>query len=138
MPICRLFPKDHRIYVDKLIKLWATQGFIKLIDQRQCVDNVGREYFMQLIWSLFFQDVEQDDLGKIKSCKMHDLMHELAILVAGTESTILNSSWENVIENVCHVSFGPTDLLIHLSMPKCNGWKIRTILASGVGGIWIA
>ena len=135
---CRLFPKDHRIYVDKLIKLWATQGFIKLIDQRQRVDNVGREYFMQLIWSLFFQDVEQDDLGKIKSCKMHDLMHELAILVAGTESTILNSSWENVIENVCHVSFGPTDLLIHLSMPKCNGWKIRTILASGVGGIWIA
>ncbi|XP_030966027.1 disease resistance protein RGA2-like [Quercus lobata] len=89
---------------------------------------------MQLLWRLFFQNVEKDDLGNIKSCKMHDLMHELAILVAGTESTILNSSWENVIENVCHVSFGPTDLLIHLSMPKCNGWKIRTILASGVGG----
>ncbi|KAL0008318.1 hypothetical protein SO802_009820 [Lithocarpus litseifolius] len=131
---CRLFPKDHRINVDKLIKLWAAQGFIKLIDQRQRVDDVGREYFMRLLWRLFFQDVEKDDLGNIKSCKMHDLMHELAILVAGTESTILNSSWENVIENVRHVSFGPKDLLIHLSMPKCNGWKIRTILASGVGG----
>ncbi|KAM3732702.1 hypothetical protein ACB098_11G079300 [Castanea mollissima] len=102
----------------KLIKLWAAQGFIKLIDQRQRVDD----------------DVEKDDLGNIKSCKMHDLMHDLAILVAGTENIILNSSFENVIENVRHVSFGPTDLLIHLSMPKCNGWKIRTILASGVGG----
>ncbi|KAM3684880.1 hypothetical protein ACJW31_11G076300 [Castanea mollissima] len=131
---CRLFPKDHRINVDKLIKLWAAQGFIKLIDQRQRVDDVGREYFMQLLWRSFFQDVEKDDLGNIKSCKMHDLMHDLAILVAGTENIILNSSFENVIENVRHVSFGPTDLLIHLSMPKCNGWKIRTILASGVGG----
>ncbi|KAL4599186.1 hypothetical protein ACB092_11G109300 [Castanea dentata] len=131
---CRLFPKDHRINVDKLIKLWAAQGFIKLLDQRQRMDDVGREYFMQLLWRSFFQDVEKDDLGNKKSCKMHDLMHDLAILVAGTESIILNSSFENVIENVCHVSFGPTDLLIHLSMPKCNGWKIRTILASGVGG----
>ena len=72
---------------------------------RQRFVDIGRKYFMELLWRSFFQDVENDHLGNIKSCKMHDLMHDLAIFVSGTESVILNSSEENVIEKVHHVSF---------------------------------
>ena len=71
---------------------------------------------------------------------MHDLMHDLATLVAGTESTMLTSSKENIGEKVRHVSFGLEDLLSNLEdssreLPilMVKGIRIRTILALSVG-----
>jgi hypothetical protein len=52
---CRLFPKDHKIDVDKLINLWAELGFIKLEDPRKRVKDIGKEYFMELLWRSFFK-----------------------------------------------------------------------------------
>ncbi|XP_050284591.1 putative disease resistance protein RGA4 [Quercus robur] len=131
---CRLFPKDYRIDVNTLINLWIAQGFIVLEGPRQRFVDIGRKYFMELLWRSFFQDVENDYLGSIESCKMHDLMHDLAILVSGTESAILNSSGENVIEKVHHVSFDLVDSSSQFSIPVANKRKIRTILAASVGG----
>ncbi|KAK4592361.1 hypothetical protein RGQ29_016771, partial [Quercus rubra] len=131
---CRLFPKDYRIDVVTLIYLWAAQGFIVLECPRQRFVDIGRKYFMELLWRSFFQDVENDDLDNIKSCKMHDLMHDLAILVSGTESAILNSSGENVIEKVHHVSFDLVDSSRQFSILMPNKRKIRTILTYSVRG----
>ncbi|KAL0007250.1 hypothetical protein SO802_008752 [Lithocarpus litseifolius] len=127
---CRLFPKDHMINVYTLINLWAAQGFIS---PKQHFEDVGRKYFMELLWRSFFQDVENDELGNIKSCKMHDLMHDLAGLVSGSESAILNSRGENDIEKVRHVSFNFVDSSMQFSIPKLNGRKMHTFLASSVG-----
>ena len=85
---------------------------------------------MELLWRSFFQDVENDELGNIESCKMHDL----AGLVSGSESAILNSSGENDIEKLRHVSFNLVDLSMQFSIAMCNGRKIHTILVSSVGG----
>nr|XP_023923952.1 putative disease resistance protein RGA4 [Quercus suber] len=131
---CRLFPKDYRINVNTLINLWVVQGFIVLEGPRQRFEDIGRKYFMELLWRSFFQDVENDHLGNIRSCKMHDLMHDLAILVSGTESVILNSSEENIIEKVHHVSFDLVDSSRQFSMLMPNQRKIRTILAYSVRG----
>ena len=95
---CRLFQKDHRIHVNTLINLWAAQGFIVLVGPSRRFEDIGKEYFMELLWRSFFQDVENDGLGNIESCKMHDLIHDLATLVGGKESTMLNSSGENIGE----------------------------------------
>uniref|UniRef100_A0A7N2LE79 Uncharacterized protein n=1 Tax=Quercus lobata TaxID=97700 RepID=A0A7N2LE79_QUELO len=129
---CRLFPKDHRINVHTIINLWAAQGFIVLVNQR--FEDVGREYFMGLLWRSFFQDVENDYMGNIESCKMHDLMHDLAGLVSGSESAILNSSGENNIEKVRHVSFNLVDSSVQFSIPMLNGRKIHTVLAPNIRG----
>uniref|UniRef100_A0A7N2M525 Disease resistance protein RGA3 n=1 Tax=Quercus lobata TaxID=97700 RepID=A0A7N2M525_QUELO len=126
---CRLFPKDYLIDVVTLINLWAAQGFIVLEGPRQCFVDIGRKYFMELLWRSFFQDVRNDEWGNIKSCKMHDLMHDLATLVSGLESAILNSSGENDIEKVRHVSFNLVDSSVQLLIPMLNGRKIHTILA---------
>ncbi|XP_030949118.1 putative disease resistance protein RGA3 [Quercus lobata] len=130
---CRLFAKDYWIDVNTLINLWIAQDFIVLEGPRQRFVDIGRKYFMELLWRSFFQDVENDDLGSIESCKMHDLMHNLAILVSRTESVILNSSGENVIEKVHHVSFDLVDSSSQFSIPVANKRKIRTILAANVG-----
>ena len=55
---------------------------------------------------------------------MHDLMHDLASLVSGMESVILNSSGENVIEKVHHVSFDLVDSSRQFSIPMSNKKKI--------------
>ncbi|XP_065632517.1 putative disease resistance protein RGA4 isoform X1 [Quercus suber] len=131
---CRLFPKDYKINVETLFNLWAAQGFIKLSNPKQRVEDVGREYFMVLLWRCFFQDVEKDKCGNISYCKMHDLMHDLATLVAGMESTMLTSSEEYNGKKVRHVSFDFENSLRKTSIFKVEGMKIRTILIASVGG----
>ncbi|XP_050284587.1 putative disease resistance protein RGA4 [Quercus robur] len=131
---CRLFPKDYKVDVATLINLWAAQGFIKLSDSKQRVEDVGRDYFMVLLRRCFFQDVEKDEYNIISYCKMHDLMHDLAALVAGMESTMLTSSGEFNGKKVRHVSFDLEDSSRKLSIFKVKGMKIRTILIASVGG----
>ncbi|KAL5565338.1 hypothetical protein UlMin_028502 [Ulmus minor] len=93
---CRLFPKDHEIDVAKLIRLWIAQGFIKPSENRQLsLEDVGREYFVDLLWRSFFQEAIRDVYGNIRSCKMHDLIHDLAISVAGKGIIVLDQSKDN-------------------------------------------
>ncbi|KAL5565860.1 hypothetical protein UlMin_029024 [Ulmus minor] len=89
----KLFPKDHEIDVAKLIRLWIAQGFIKPSENRQLSpEDVGREYFVDLLWRSFFQEAIRDEFGNITSCKMHDLIHDLAISVAGKGIITLDQS----------------------------------------------
>ncbi|KAL5565470.1 hypothetical protein UlMin_028634 [Ulmus minor] len=93
---CRLFPKDHKIDVAKLIRLWIAQGFIKPSENRQLsLEDVGHEYFVDLLWRSFFQEATRDEFGNIRSCKMHDLIHNLAISVAGKGIITLDQSNDN-------------------------------------------
>ncbi|KAL5564294.1 hypothetical protein UlMin_027458 [Ulmus minor] len=93
---CRIFPKDHEIDVSKLIRLWIAQCFIKPSENRQLsLEDVGREYFVDLLWRSFFQEAIRDEFGNIRSCKMHDLIHDLAISVAGKGIITLDQSKDN-------------------------------------------
>ena len=65
---------------------------------------------------------------------MHELMHDLAALVAGMESTMLTSSGEYNGKKFRHVSFDLEDSSRKLSIFKVKGFKIRTILVASVGG----
>ncbi|XP_065624163.1 putative disease resistance protein RGA1 isoform X3 [Quercus suber] len=115
---CCLFPKDYKIHKPTLIQMWMAQGFIRPLNQNQCLEDVGHEYIMDLLWRSFFQEVEKDERGNILHFKMHDLMHDLAKLVAGSYSSTCNSKKEIIDEKTLHVSFGgqsqsqiPTSLL---------------------------
>lgn len=101
-----LFPKDSIIDVQTLINLWMAQGFIKLSDPSQCLEDVGYDYFMNLSWRCMLEAKEIDEWGSVTKCKMHDLVHDLAISVGGTECILLTSLNEAAIcEETHHVSF---------------------------------
>ncbi|CAN1153931.1 Putative disease resistance protein RGA3 [Linum perenne] len=90
---CRLFPKDCEFDVKKLIQLWVAQGYVKKSSSDSSDQfDIGLEYFKDLLWRSFFQETVKDEQGFIKSCKMHDLMHDLAIVVAGEEAVALDIS----------------------------------------------
>jgi hypothetical protein len=46
------------------------------------MEDVGNRFVKILLMKSYFQDVEFDENGDIIRLKMHDLMHDLALLVA--------------------------------------------------------
>ncbi|XP_059450861.1 putative disease resistance protein RGA3 [Corylus avellana] len=125
---CSLFPKDYEIEMKVLIQLWIAQGFLHSSYGNRHLEDIGHEYFMDLLWRSFFQDVQRDIVGEIGKCKMHDLIHDLAQSVAGEECTILYPDREKVDGRTRHVAFHSSDSLpdIPALLPKPN--KIRTLL----------
>jgi Leucine-rich repeat (LRR) protein len=125
---CSLFPKDHEIEVEVLIQLWMAQGFIHWSNRTRCLEDVGREYFMDLLWRSFFQDIKRDEYGQIERCKMHDLIHDLAQSVAGGECIFLNQDAEKVVERTRHLSFHSFHSLSNVPTPLLKALRMRTLL----------
>ncbi|XP_074313060.1 putative disease resistance protein RGA1 isoform X2 [Silene latifolia] len=92
---CALFPKDFVMNKRELIHLWMAQGFIG--DSEDC--------FLVLLKRCFFQDVERNVLGDVESFTMHDLMHDLALEVAGDEIIVANGPPNNLSKKVRHLFF---------------------------------
>ncbi|XP_059450859.1 putative disease resistance protein RGA3 [Corylus avellana] len=125
---CSLFPKDHEIGVKLLIQLWIAQGFIHSLDRNRRLEDIGNEYFMDLLWRSFFQDIQRNAYGDIERCKMHDLIHDLAELVAGDECIISNPNAEKVVERTHHVAFNSLDSLRDIPPLLLKADKMRTLL----------
>ena len=126
---CSLFPKDYEIDKSSLINMWMAQGFITLYDEKQCPEDVGHEYFMDLLWRSFFQEAKKDEFGNISKFKIHDLMHDLAIQVTGSDCTTINSKVKVIKEKTRHVLFEDrlhSSLEIPISL--CKERRIRTFL----------
>ncbi|XP_050259633.1 putative disease resistance protein RGA3 [Quercus robur] len=87
---CCVFPKDHKLEMDKLIQLWMANGFIPFKEPLELYD-FGVDIFNELVWRSFFQDVKEEYPGHI-TCKMHDLMHDLALSIMRHECIAVESS----------------------------------------------
>nr|XP_048331431.1 putative disease resistance protein RGA4 [Ziziphus jujuba var. spinosa] len=126
---CSFFPKDYQYDVQELIKLWMAQGLIKS-NRNQRPEDLGYGYFLDLYWRSFFQEAKKDAWGILR-CKMHDLVHDLAISVAGARSVLIDEDSINFSENLVHVSFDiPLDgsaILKSLSPLLKHNYKLRTL-----------
>ncbi|KAJ6867527.1 disease resistance protein RGA1 [Populus alba x Populus x berolinensis] len=80
---CAIFPKDHVMRREELVALWMANGFISCRREMD-LHVMGIEIFNELVGRSFLQEVEDDGFGNI-TCKMHDLMHDLAQSIAGQE-----------------------------------------------------
>ncbi|XP_056161666.1 putative disease resistance protein RGA1 [Syzygium oleosum] len=100
--LCSLFPKDYEIKKQTLVNLWMAEGFIQPSNRSQHLEDIAHGYFMDLLWSNFFQDFQEDK----ETCKMHDLMHDLACVVAGNECGVALDDTKSINERARHLCVG--------------------------------
>jgi hypothetical protein len=76
---CSILPKDYEFEEKELVLLWIAEGFIQPREEEEQMEDLGREYFHNLLSRSFFQ---QSSMEKSRFV-MHDLINDLAQQVAG-------------------------------------------------------
>ncbi|CAJ2664719.1 unnamed protein product [Trifolium pratense] len=100
---CSLYPKDWEIKNDELIQLWMAQGYLECSDEKQRMEDTGNQFVKTFLMKSFFQDAKIDDRGDIDSFKMHDLIHDLAMKVAGNDCCYVNSDTKRLEGSPIHI-----------------------------------
>uniref|UniRef100_A0A5B7AJ14 Putative Cc-nbs-lrr resistance protein n=1 Tax=Davidia involucrata TaxID=16924 RepID=A0A5B7AJ14_DAVIN len=130
---CSNFPKDSYIGKDKLIQLWMAQGLLQPSrGSSLMMEDIGDVYFNTLLSNSLLQDVQMDKYHNIiTSCKMHDLVHDLASSVSSSECLTTEASKMNDIsENIRHLSLiSSTDNTVIQKTTTKGGQKLRTLFS---------
>nr|UBY07187.1 NBS-LRR disease resistance protein [Dasypyrum villosum] len=117
---CAMFPKGYEIDVDKLIRLWIAHGFI-IQEKDARLETIGKKIFDELVSRSFFQDVKpvQSTASEIEhdgacysrtTCKIHDLMHDVALSVMKKECALATEKP------------GKTDVVVTTTEPSQSEW----------------
>ncbi|XP_025636521.1 putative disease resistance RPP13-like protein 1 [Arachis hypogaea] len=77
---CSLFPKDHEFEKNELVLLWMAEDLLRLPKRGESLEEVGSQCFEELASRLFFKPADEDFP---EAYVMHDLLHDLAIFLAG-------------------------------------------------------
>lgn len=82
---CSMFPPGHMFARDELVELWMAEGFIKTTKGDEQMEDVGQNYFDELVSCSFLQTTKTADGSENERFTMHDLLHELAAMVSGND-----------------------------------------------------
>ncbi|KAL2335106.1 hypothetical protein Fmac_016319 [Flemingia macrophylla] len=74
---CALFPKDYQFDKNNLIQLWMAENFLQCPQQSKNPEEVGEQYFSDLLSRSFFQQANGTFFV------MHDLLNDLAKYICG-------------------------------------------------------
>ncbi|KAK9006978.1 hypothetical protein V6N11_019308 [Hibiscus sabdariffa] len=73
-----VFPRNHHIPVMKLIRLWIAEGLVKE-NQEMTLEETAKAYLTRLINRSLVQVEWSDSTGRARSCRAHDLIHEVLL-----------------------------------------------------------
>ncbi|XP_048546660.1 putative disease resistance protein RGA3 [Triticum urartu] len=129
---CALFPKDNPMDKNMLIQLWMANEFI-------ASETRGQQIFDVLVWRCFIQlDVDIPEhllsgfgdkfIHRPVTCKMHDLMHDLADSVIGNDCSSIqeSSSCEEIFQGSTYSSSLQHGVR-HLSLDHVSNNTIATM-----------
>ncbi|CAI9270938.1 unnamed protein product [Lactuca saligna] len=106
---CSIFKKDTVMEREELVRIWMALRLVQADEERNKeMEDVGNDIFQILVSNSLFQDVERDEYGHITRCSMHDLVHDLSLLLSKHESLCLEDATNDDIAcmpQVKHLAF---------------------------------
>ncbi|TVU13303.1 hypothetical protein EJB05_40350, partial [Eragrostis curvula] len=73
-----MYPEDHKIDRDNLVKQWVAEGFVSNFRGPEAMD-VADNYFIDLVNRSLIQPVSIGFNNRVLSCRVHDMMLDLII-----------------------------------------------------------
>ncbi|XP_010659076.1 putative disease resistance protein At3g14460 isoform X2 [Vitis vinifera] len=133
---CATFPQDYEFKETELILLWMAEGLIQPLEGNKQMEDLGAEYFRELVSRSFFQ---QSGNGGSQFV-MHDLISDLAQSVAGQlcfnlEDKLKHDKNHIILQDTRHVSYNRYRLEIFKKFEALNEVeKLRTFIALPIYG----
>ncbi|XP_030940106.1 putative disease resistance protein RGA1 [Quercus lobata] len=124
--------KDYVMDKEELIQHWMAEGFLQPSQGSDLVmEDIGFMYFDILLANSLLQDVEKDAYDNIVSCKMHDLVHDLALLVSKFETLIVDRDSEVDISHFRRLSIKfEGEMIPRISFSKDRVKRLRTLVSN--------
>ncbi|KAL2491597.1 putative disease resistance RPP13-like protein 1 [Abeliophyllum distichum] len=103
---CAIFPKDYEFDKSQVVHLWMAEGFLKQSQEESLMEELGNDYFDELLTRSFFQKSSANTSRFV----MHDLINDLAMCVSGYKCLRLDDMLKDnlrykISEKVRHLSF---------------------------------
>ncbi|AET01322.1 NB-ARC domain disease resistance protein [Medicago truncatula] len=124
---CSVYPKDWEIEKDEWIQLCMAQGYLEGLPDIEPMEDAGNQFVKNFLTKSFFQDARIDGDGNIHSFKMHDLMHDLAMQVAGNFCCFLDGDAKEPVGRPMHISFQRNAISL---LDSLDAGRLRTFLLS--------
>ncbi|XP_057743116.1 putative disease resistance RPP13-like protein 1 isoform X2 [Arachis stenosperma] len=124
---CCLYPKDFEFDRNELTLLWMAEGLLLQHQSGNTLEEIGYEYFDDLVSRSFFQHSNSDDTTFV----MHDLMHDLATFYGGKffSSILKLKNKAKRDTKTRHLSCENDNDSVLMFMEACNRLKhVRTLL----------
>ncbi|XP_027119954.1 putative disease resistance protein RGA3 isoform X2 [Coffea arabica] len=86
---CSIFNKDFNLKKEQVVQLWIAEGFLYSNQGSDVMEKTGIKIFHILLQNCLLQDLEKDIYDNVISCKMHDLVHDLASSVSSAKGRCL-------------------------------------------------
>ncbi|TKY70092.1 Disease resistance protein RPM1 [Spatholobus suberectus] len=91
-----IFPEFHAIEHMRLIRLWIAEGFVNGEDGRT-LEEVADSYLKELLDRNLLQVVAKTSDGRMKTCRMHDLIREIVNLKAKDQNLATIAKDQDII-----------------------------------------
>ncbi|KAL3503014.1 hypothetical protein ACH5RR_037464 [Cinchona calisaya] len=78
------FPEDQELTTKKLTVLWIAEGFVRKTESKSLEDK-AKDFLMRLISRSLVMVTKKTSSGGVKTCRIHDLLHEFCVEKAKEE-----------------------------------------------------
>ncbi|CAI9099100.1 OLC1v1035871C1 [Oldenlandia corymbosa var. corymbosa] len=82
---CGAFGEDQQIPARKLVWLWIAEELVVEKDGREHLEDVAEDYLKELINRNLVMIAKKGSADRVKTCVLHDLLHNFCILKANEE-----------------------------------------------------